>query len=133
MKNRQTTDSKVFESLEILGAAFPWDTVDLWIKREPNGEIGFTAYVRDNPQLGFGSIFGHGRTAKAAVQDVVNSSKSTNRDPEMQRAKVIRELEEKLAKLKSVEIGLPPYRPGYYLAAPMETENATNIESEVQP
>ena len=128
---RRPTESSILNALEALAASFPWDSVDIWIRREPKGEIVFTAYVSDNVKLGFKCIFGHGLTAMDAVNAALNEPEARNREPEMQRAKAIRELEQKIEQLKSVEIGLPPYRPGYHLAeGPTEAQTATDIQCE---
>lgn len=130
MKHRPT-ESSILNALEALAASFPWDTVDIWIRREPKGEIAFTAYVEANIKLGFKCIFGHGRTAMDAVNAALNEPEARNREPEMQRAKAIRELEQKIEQLKAVEIGLPPYRPGYHLAeGPSETPTTTDVQCE---
>ena len=129
MKHKPT-ESSILNALEALAASFPWDTVDLWIRRQPEGEIGFTAYVSDNSKLGFKCIFGHGRTPMEAVNSALNEPEARNREPEMQRSRAIRELEQKLEQLKALEIGLPPYRPGYHLAeGPSETTTDVQCET----
>lgn len=108
----------ILGELERLAASFPWDSVDLWVKREPEGSLDFTAYVRDNPKFGFKSIFGSGPTAEAAVDDAIKIADSAplKRAPEACRQAKIKELQEQVAKLMSVEIGLPPYIPNRELA-----------------
>ena len=104
----------IIEQLERLGAAFPWDAVDMWIQREPAGKYSFTSYVRDNPKFGFDSVFGHGDSPQAAVDEIINLAKQ--RDPEISRNMAIRKLQDKIAKLESVIVGLPPYKPNRELA-----------------
>ena len=104
----------IIEQLERLGAAFPWDAVDIWVKREPEGRYDFTAYVRDNPKFALPSIFGSGSNPKEAVDDSIRQWK--DRDPDIMRRKKIRELEEQIKRLQEVVIGLPPYRPGRELS-----------------
>ena len=48
MSNEKTgrkplTDQSIIEALETLAAAFPWDRCDIWISREPEGHVTFTA------------------------------------------------------------------------------------------
>jgi hypothetical protein len=107
------TDQSLIAELERLAEACPWDSVDLWITREPEGRYGFTAYIRDNPKLGMPSMFGYGHTPAEAVDGALRSCKT--RDPEIARRKKIEELRLHIEQLQAVVIGLPPYRPGRQL------------------
>lgn len=111
----QITESNVIAQLERLAEGCPWDGVDLWICREPEGNYGFTAYIRDNPKFGFHSIFGHGITPQGAVDDALRQAKG--RDPEIARVKKIEELKRQIEQLQAVVIGMPPYRPNRELCA----------------
>ena len=114
------TDQSIIEALETLAAAFPWDKCDIWISREPEGQVTFTGYVPANQELRAESVFGHGANPAEAVSHAIKTASPARRDPEIMRQQTIREMEEKLEQLKGVVIGLPPYRPGYYLAAPAQ-------------
>lgn len=87
----------------------PWDRVDIWVTRTPEGEYRFTAYVADNQKFGFPSLFANGATPEEAVNEI--AVKSASRDPHLAIEAAIREMEEKITKLKETVIGLPPYKP----------------------
>jgi hypothetical protein len=106
----QIDNLNIIEQLERLAAACPWDDVDIWTQRTPEGAYNFTAYVRDNPKYGLKSIFGSGKTPEEAVTNALKEA--SNRDPEMARQQAIRDLQDKIDKLQAVVIGLPPYKPG---------------------
>jgi len=103
------TEQNIIGELERLAEACPWDSVDLWITREPEGKFGFTAYVKDNPKFGFHSVWGHGSSPQEAVDDALKQAR--HRDPEIARKRKIAELQDHIEKLQAVVIGLPPYRP----------------------
>lgn len=105
----QLTESNIIAELERLAAGCPWDSVDLWICREPQGQFHFTAYVKDNPKFGFRSIFASGETPMAAVDDALRQARG--RDPEIARVKKIEELKQHIEQLQALVIGMPPYRP----------------------
>ena len=100
--------------LERLAEACPWDRVDLWIIREPEGEYSFTTYVAENRMFGFQSVYGHGKSPQQAVDDVLRQCDM--RDPEYARRKKIAELKEQIEKLQAVVIGLPPWKPNRELS-----------------
>lgn len=100
-------------ALERMAQAFPWETVQIWVKREPAGELTFTTYLEPCRAKGFECVFGHGETPNQAVDDLIKQA--GDRDPEKLRLKVIRELEEQLAQIKAAQFGLPPYRPNRQL------------------
>lgn len=108
----QTID--IIGELERLAAACPWDNVDIWICRKPEGAYRFVAYIRDNGKLGLPGAFGHGASPKEAVDDALKET--ANRDPEIMREKKIAELCDQIERLQEVVIGLPPYRPNRELA-----------------
>lgn len=108
------TNLDIVGQLERLAQACPWDTVDLWISREPEGKTNFTAHVKENATFGFPYIFGHDQTPEEAVTRAVKQT--GNRDPEISRKQAIAELQSKIEKLQAVVIGLPPYRPGRILS-----------------
>lgn len=109
------SDVTILAALEAMGAALPWDPVEIWVKRMPTGEYRYTACVDQNSQFGWGSIFGHGLTLEALVKDVIAQG-AGRRDPEEQRRKKIEELKEQIRKLEEVVIGFPPYVPNRELA-----------------
>jgi hypothetical protein len=108
------TSIDIIGELERLAAAFPWDSVDLWITREPEGRCKFTAYIRDNAKFGFPSLSGWGDTPSEAVDCAV--TEAANRDPERARKQKLAELKAQIEKLHAVVIGLPPYRPNRELS-----------------
>lgn len=107
-------NQRILETLESLGAALPWETVDLWIGREPEGHLSFTTHVGET-DFGAPYAFGHGETPEQAAQDLL-AKVGDSRDPEKARAKKVRELQEQIEKLQSVVLGMPPYRPNRELA-----------------
>lgn len=100
----------IIEQLERLAAAFPWDPVELDLKRTPEGEYRFVAYLSENEKFGFPSIYASGESPEDAVSQTIRAGK--DRDPEIARRKKITDLQEKIEKLQALVIGLPPYRPG---------------------
>lgn len=108
----------ILGQLERLAASFPWDSVDLWVSRRPEGTLDWTAYVRENSKFGFKAVFGSGNTAEKAVDDAIKTADAhpNKRAPEACRAAKIHELQEQIAKLMRVEIGLPPYIPNRELS-----------------
>lgn len=104
------TSIDIIGEIERLAAACPWDHVEIWIKREPEGTFSFTGYVPENEKYGFPSVWGSNHeTPQEAVDQIIKQTGS--REPEIQRKRKIAELQEKIAKLEAVVIGLPPYRP----------------------
>jgi hypothetical protein len=105
----------IIAELERLAEAFPWDVVNLWIGREPEGKVRFTAYIEDNTKFGFGAQFGHGESPALAVDDVMKQASS--RDPSIAKAKRIAQLQGEIERLQAVIIGMPPYRPNRELCS----------------
>lgn len=118
-------DGKILATLERFGAMFPWDKVAIWLEREPDGKITFTAYVYSASERGISSALGYGDTIEEAINRCVKDA--GDRDPEKTREKAIGELKEKLAKLEAAQFGPPPYGPGYHLAP-----GALNLSIEVE-
>jgi hypothetical protein len=108
-------DHHLFAELERLAAAFPWQSVDIWLRREPAGEVKYTAYIHANEAVGIRSDSSTADTPQAAVDRIISDNQHNS--PEEARTKKIAELQEQIRKLQSVEIGLPPYIPNRELAA----------------
>lgn len=106
-------DQEIFEQLERLGAAFPWEKVQLWIKRAPEGKIIFTSYIGGNEKLGFRyEIESSDVSVTEAIDHMLERHAKEHQDAERARKKKIMELEIELAKLKqSGPLILPPFRP----------------------
>lgn len=107
-------DSAILAALERLGAAFPWDEVNIWIERSPRGAVCFTAYVRGDSARGTESIVACSETLAGATNEAI--AKSPSHDVEANRERKIAELKEQLAKLEALDLRYPPYRPGTILA-----------------
>ena len=104
------TNMDIIEQVERLADACPWDKVELWVCRQPEGDYGFTAHVDKNEKFGFDYIFCSERTAVEAVDRAIEEAEGRN--PSEARNKKIAQLREQIEKLQSVVIGMPPYRPG---------------------
>lgn len=120
------TSLDIVGQLERLAENCPWDTVNLWVTRTPEGKYSFTGYVHENEKFGFKSIFSCGATPEEVVDEAIKQTGA--RDPETARAKAIAEMREKIAKLQSVVIGMPPYIPNRELS---NGEPAIRAESTV--
>ena len=110
----QINNLNIIEQLERMAEACPWQRVEIWTKRYPDGAYDFTSYADAESNYGIPAIWGHGATPEEAANDLIKGA--TTNTPEMARAKKIKELQEQIAALQSVVIGLPPYRPGRELA-----------------
>lgn len=108
------TNLDIIGQLERLAEACPWDQVDLWAQREPEGKYSFVAYIGSNEKFGFECTSGRGPTPEEAVDAALKNTGA--RDPEIMRCKKIQQLREQIEKLQAVVIGLPPYRPGRELS-----------------
>lgn len=108
-------NNNIMEQLERLAAAFPWDKVDIWVCREPQGAIEFKGIVHDNRMFGFDFVSATGSTPEESVDKVIAHNEN-RRNPESARESKIEELQEQIKRLLSVEIGLPPYVPNRELA-----------------
>lgn len=140
-------DQTIFEALEKLGAAFPWEEVQIWIKRSPEGVICFTSHVDGNEKLGFRFEFESSIVSVTeAVDQMIERHAKDHQDAERARKAKIMELELELAKLKQTgPLTLPPFRPCLLLGVsnPRTEEPATekpvhrpefiNVESTREP
>lgn len=108
------TSLDIIGQLERLAEGFPWDEVELSLKRKPEGEIRFVVYIPRNEQFGFESIFGFDQTPEQAVTQAL--SRAGARDPDLARNAKIVELRQQIEKLQAVVIGMPPYRPNRELS-----------------
>lgn len=121
------TDSPIVEQLELLAAAFPWEAVALWIKRSPEGRCEFTAVLEGKQSQGMEWRCATGNTPAEAVSRIIQEC-SGRRDPEILKQAAIRELEEKLSKLRALVISLPPYKPGCYIEDRKAEDEAKTID-----
>lgn len=102
--------SDLIAQLERLAEACPWQHVDLWITRRPQGTYSFTAYAREEPKYGLPSGWGHGgSTPKEAVDKLLKEHNL--RDPVESRKLAVAKLQKQIEELQAVVIGLPPYIP----------------------
>lgn len=111
----KATDCEILGALEAFGAAFPWDKVDLWLIREPEGTIRYSAILNENSKFGFNFASASGQTARDAVTQII-AQQEGRRDPEAARLKKLAELREQIQRLEAVVLGMPPYRPNSELA-----------------
>lgn len=118
-------DSQIIEALERLGAAFPWDNVEITIRRQPEGKACFVAYVHADYDRGTESVIGTGATLAEALSDAIKDA--PGHDPELIRTKALKKLREQIAKLEALDLRYPPYRPGTQLAP---GALSTDIEAE---
>jgi hypothetical protein len=102
------TSLDIVGQLERLAEACPWDTVNIWVTRTPEGKYSFTGYVHENEKFGFKNIFSSGATPEEAVDEAIK--RTGDRAPDVAIAKAVSEMQEKIAKLQAVVVGLPPYR-----------------------
>jgi hypothetical protein len=122
------TSIDIISEIERLAEALPWDQVDIWTRRTPEGEYRFVAYVHDNAKFGFSSESSSELSPKDAVDSVLKDC--ANRDPEIARKKKIAELKAQIEKLQAVLIGMPPWKPGRTLSngeAAIEVKETVNV------
>lgn len=129
MKQKNMTD-EIMVSLETMAQAMPWDLVEIWAKRAPEGEYSYTAYVAEQKQFGFPSIFGTGDTPMAAALDAMREA-GGKRDPDIARKVKLAELKAQIEKLQAVVCGMPPYRPNRELAEMIPATKAGDLTLEV--
>lgn len=127
-----TTNRDIIEAIETLGASFPWDIVDLWIVRRPEGQIEFSAILNANDKFGWRFASESADAPMEAVKRICESEQG-KRNPETDRAKRIAELKEQIRKLEAVVLGMPPYRPNTELCAvnPIEVPETIDVSSQV--
>lgn len=109
------SNQEVFEALETLAASLPWDSVDIWVQRKPEGEIRFVAIANENRDIGLSFASAGGKTPMEAVTKLCENQIG-RRDPELSRKRRLQELAAEVARLQALTIGLPPYRPNRELA-----------------
>lgn len=121
-------DREVFEALETLAASLPWDSVDIWVRRRPEGEIHYTAIANENRDLGFPFASNSAATAMEAVTGLCQEQ-AKRRDPELSRKRRLQELAAEVARLQALVIGIPPYRPNRELAEvnPIQVEQPIDV------
>lgn len=101
-------DKTIFQQLERFGAAFPWEKVEIMIKRAPEGTYEFVTYLAGDEHTGFTYAFGHGAGPEAAVDAIIKTA--GDRDPNRAAQQKIAELEMQIERLKRRSFLLPPYR-----------------------
>lgn len=129
-------DQEIYQQCERLAALFQWEEIAIWTKRAPEGVYEFTAILEGNRDLGTEWLCESGKSPEEAANRVI--ARAGDRDPETFRQKKIRELEMQLARLKSAQPGLAPYRApnqiGYGVPRDIEpppaSEITMNVESE---
>jgi hypothetical protein len=102
------TNIDMIVEIERLAEAFPWDPVQLEIRRTPEGTFNFCAYVPRNEKFGFESVIRVDGTPQAAVDDCLLHAPSRN--PAKAREQKLAELKAQIEKLQAVVIGMPPFR-----------------------
>ena len=108
-------DNAIFSVLERLGAQMPWDTVEITVRRSPDGTISFQGWVPSDSDRGVESILAWGDTLADLCRSM--EKQSGDRDPEAHRQRALEQLRSKIARLESADFTCPPYRPGTRLAA----------------
>lgn len=114
------TETHLFAELERLAAHCPWERVDIWATRDPNGKISFTAYAAGQTEVDISGAWGHGHTPEDAVSDLIKQH--PNRDPEAACKAKIAQLQMQIEKLKQRTFDLPPYRPTPQIGAGRDPE-----------
>ena len=130
------TDLEIYQQCERLASLYQWEDIAIWTKRAPEGVYEFIAILEGNRDLGTDWICEAGPTPEEAVNRIIQ--RAGDRDPETFRQKKIQELEMQLARLKSAQAGLPPYRApnqvGYgvpqHVQPPPASEVTMTVESE---
>lgn len=110
-----TNDMQILETLETVAAAFPWDTIEIQIDREPEGKCHFSFWLKANAKYGFNYEVATGDTVQEAAARLIEQQ-AGKRDPDRQRKEKIAELRKQIQQLQAVIVGLPPYRPNRELA-----------------
>lgn len=131
-------EPELFNVLERMAAAFPWEQVAIWTERQPAGSISFTAIAQGDKELGFSWNCEHGSTPEEAAEKLIKFT--IRRDPEAAVKDQIAKLRAEIERLKGKQFALPPYRPTPFLGPPPETkrdplpagELTVNVESTVE-
>lgn len=108
-------DLNIIEQLERLAQACPWQRVDIWTTREPEGKYRFTAYAQEETKYGLPTQWGRGNSPEEAVSQLIKDAVIV--DPETARKLAVQKLQSQIEALQAVVIGLPPYRPNRELSA----------------
>lgn len=106
-------DTQLFAELERFAASYPWQKVSIWVQRTPEGKLDYVAYLYANDQMGMAGNSCTKPTVTEAIDQLMRETPP--QDPENRRLAKIRELELQLAKLRMVQVGLPPYVPSLQL------------------
>lgn len=114
-------ETELFAQLERLAAHCPWEKVDIWTCREPEGSISFTAYAAGLREFEIECAWGHGPSPEKAVDKLVSESPG-GRNPEAACKQKIAKLEMEIMKLKSATFTLAPYRPTPMIGGPTTPE-----------
>ena len=128
-KELPMTDHEIYQQLERLAQLYQWEEIALWTKRAPEGVYEFTAILEGNREFGTEWLCESGRTPTEAADRVI--ARGGDRDPETHRQKKIRELEMQLAKLKSSQPLISPYRAPNQLGYGVPRDQAPPPASEV--
>lgn len=131
-------DEILFQTIERVATAFPWEKVQLSIDRRPAGVYEFHFWLSTNQETGADCCIAFGTTPEEAADKLIMTA--GDRDPNHTREKKIRELEREIEKLKAKVYILPPYRAPGQLGygeevkqeAKPEPPAYTNIEAETQ-
>lgn len=113
-------EPELFNVLERVAAAFPWESVAIWTKREPGGAISFTAAADGNKELGYSWNCEHGSTPEEAAESLIK--RTVRKEPESAIKEQVAKLQAEIERLKNKQLSLPPYRPTPFLGAPPEIE-----------
>lgn len=122
---------QILEALELLGAAFPWEPVEIDIERRPEGKYMFNVWLKGGGSLGLSYALSTGEDPVKVALGVIEREKD-RRDPAIKRKERAAQLRRELAELESV-LGMPPYRPNRELAERVRDlmpKPATTIELE---
>lgn len=106
-------DTQLFAELERFAARYPWQKTSIWVQRTPEGGLSYVAYLDGNAEMGMAGNSCTKPTVTEAIDQLMRETPP--QDPEARRLAKIRELELQVAKLRMVQVGLPPYVPSLQL------------------
>lgn len=125
-------DREIFEALEVLSQHCPWEGVDIWITREPNGKMAYTAYARGIDKLKLENAFGNSdKTPMEAVRDLIK--RHPDRNPSRKRDERVIELQAEIHRLKTMDFSLIPWRARPLLSVGGNPEPEEEQPEPVQP
>lgn len=133
-------EQNFYETLERISAAFPFEEVRLEVVRNPAGNYRFISTLSSNEDLGLPFEYASGETLAELEQAILKYQ--DKRQPEDTIKAKVRELEQKIAKLRValMNLPLPPWKPVLQLgvgnpapAQPPEPPKFINVESESVP